>query len=46
LDIDYNVLLDRKYKNYIKFLDIIILAEDIGVIDIPVEYPDAGSFLL
>jgi 23S rRNA U2552 (ribose-2'-O)-methylase RlmE/FtsJ len=41
----YNVLLGGKYKDCVKFLDITMLAEDMGVIDIPAEHPDAGNFL-
>ncbi|KAH8756000.1 hypothetical protein F5883DRAFT_569828 [Diaporthe sp. PMI_573] len=41
----YNVLLGGKYKDCVKFLDITMLAEDMGIIDIPAEHPDAGNFL-
>jgi len=41
----YYVLLDRDKKGCVKFLDITMLAADMGVTDIPEKHPDAGRFL-
>lgn len=41
----YNVLLPGDQRNYIKFMDITMLAADMGVTNIPEEHPDAGKFL-
>jgi hypothetical protein len=41
----YNVLLSEDKQQYVKFLDITMLAADMGVTDIPEKHPDAGKFL-
>lgn len=41
----YNVLLTGDKKNCVKFLDITMLAIDMGVSNIPENHPDAGKFL-
>jgi len=41
----YNVLLAGDKKDCVKFLDITMLAADMGVTDIPEKHPDAGKFL-
>lgn len=41
----YNVLLTGDKKRCVKFLDITMLAADMGATDIPDKHPDAGKFL-
>jgi 23S rRNA U2552 (ribose-2'-O)-methylase RlmE/FtsJ len=41
----YNILLTEDTKLSVKFLDITMLAADMGVTDIPKKHPDAGKFL-
>lgn len=41
----YNVLLGGEYRDCVKLLDITMLAEDMGVTDIPADHPDARKFL-
>ena len=41
----YNVFLTGDNNDCVKFLDITMLAADMGITDIPEEHPDAGKFL-
>jgi 23S rRNA U2552 (ribose-2'-O)-methylase RlmE/FtsJ len=41
----YNVLLPGDQRNCVRFLDITMLAADMGVTNIPEKHPDAGKFL-